>query len=469
MVHKTHLSLSEWLNGAPWDIEQFYQQYSASGLGDAPRTVEDFSVLLAELQQHPLVRRRQVGSSYLGQPLWLYSIGQGPISVFAWSQMHGNEPVSTAALLDAVCMLLNDEEDTLWKDWSRLMTFHFLPMLNPDGADANTRHNAQSIDINRDASALQSPEGRVLHQCLLNLKPDYAFNMHDQSRFYTAQGSGLPSVMAVLTPPANSGGTVTPARARAARVLSHVLGYLPSSLQDYLSRYRSPYSSRAFGDFASSKGISCMLLESGYLGGDQTRSVPRKVVAMTVLAALDGILTYHHDNDVNYRDDAYWQLPLNVDDERVDVLIQHLQVAPDGSENFAVDVGINRSDVSPNGVVDIGDLRHLNGFVGIDARGLSFRAAEKVTLDEPVTLSQETYLEYLRQGQGLFCGESSLLNNTSGWPAIWQQKTGSDASVSGPTLGNQQVWFIANKSLRYAVLGDTVIDLERGESLNQYI
>ena len=37
-----------------------------------------------------------------------------------------------------------------------------IPMLNPDGAEAGIRFNAQDIDINRDSRRLETPEGRAL-------------------------------------------------------------------------------------------------------------------------------------------------------------------------------------------------------------------------------------------------------------------------------------------------------------------
>ncbi len=60
-------------------------------------------------------------------------------------------------------------------------TLHFIPMLNPDGAEAVMRYNAQGIDINRDARRLATPEGRALRRAVETVKPQFGFNMHNQN------------------------------------------------------------------------------------------------------------------------------------------------------------------------------------------------------------------------------------------------------------------------------------------------
>ena len=61
------------------------------------------------------------------------------------------------------------------------LTLHVVPMLNPDGAERFQRRNAQSIDINRDALRLQTPEGRALKALRDRLNPAVGFNLHNQS------------------------------------------------------------------------------------------------------------------------------------------------------------------------------------------------------------------------------------------------------------------------------------------------
>ena len=79
-----------------------------------------------------------------------------------WSQMHGDEPTATAALFDVFEYLRRHGDDPVVRRILSALTLHAIPMLNPDGAERFQRRNAQSIDINRDALRLQTPEGRVL-------------------------------------------------------------------------------------------------------------------------------------------------------------------------------------------------------------------------------------------------------------------------------------------------------------------
>ena len=82
--------------------------------------------------------------------------------VLLWSQMHGDEPTATAALFDIFEFLRRHRDDPTVRDILSSLTLHVVPMLNPDGAERFQRRNAQSIDINRDALRLQTPEGRTL-------------------------------------------------------------------------------------------------------------------------------------------------------------------------------------------------------------------------------------------------------------------------------------------------------------------
>ena len=58
-------------------------------------------------------------------------------------------------------------------------------MLNPDGAEAYTRVNAQGIDLNRDVIDVKALESQVLQQVLKKVNPQYCFNLHDQRTIFS--------------------------------------------------------------------------------------------------------------------------------------------------------------------------------------------------------------------------------------------------------------------------------------------
>jgi murein tripeptide amidase MpaA len=82
--------------------------------------------------------------------------------VLLWSQMHGDESTATSALFDLFEYIRAHRQDAAVRGILSSLTLHVIPMLNPDGAERFQRRNVQSIDINRDALRLQTPEGRML-------------------------------------------------------------------------------------------------------------------------------------------------------------------------------------------------------------------------------------------------------------------------------------------------------------------
>jgi murein tripeptide amidase MpaA len=112
-----------------------------------------------------------VGKSFEGRDIRLISVGSGEMKTLLWSQMHGDESTATKAICDIINYLIKtrNEESTL--QIISIFRLLFLPMLNPDGALRNQRRTAQGIDLNRDALALVTPEGRLLKQLQNKLNP----------------------------------------------------------------------------------------------------------------------------------------------------------------------------------------------------------------------------------------------------------------------------------------------------------
>ena len=73
-------------------------------------------------------------------------------------------------------------------------------MLNPDGAEAVKRFNAQGIDINRDARRLSTPEGRALRKAVETIKPEFGFNLHNQHARTSVGRPPKPAAVSVLAP-----------------------------------------------------------------------------------------------------------------------------------------------------------------------------------------------------------------------------------------------------------------------------
>ncbi|MCV5179722.1 M14 family zinc carboxypeptidase, partial [Escherichia coli] len=83
----------------------------------------------------------QVGLSQLQREIYQIEWGNGPLKVFLWSQMHGDEPTATSALVDLFAILQSNRESEWAGKISSSLTLRAVPMLNPDGADLYQRRN----------------------------------------------------------------------------------------------------------------------------------------------------------------------------------------------------------------------------------------------------------------------------------------------------------------------------------------
>src|SRR5215204_1433747 len=106
------------------------------------------------------VRVAEVGRSIAGREIYQAEFGRGPLKVFLWSQMHGDEPTATSALIDLFSIFQKNRDKEWVKRIEEKLTIRAVPMLNPDGAEAFVRRNLQGLDINRDAVDLKSPEAQ---------------------------------------------------------------------------------------------------------------------------------------------------------------------------------------------------------------------------------------------------------------------------------------------------------------------
>ena len=229
---------------------------------------------------------KKVGTSIEGKSISLISVGTGPTSVFLWSQMHGDEPTATQAIFDILNFLDSDDFTSEKEEILSKLTLHFLPMLNPDGAELFTRRNALGIDINRDALALQSPEGKILKKVRDSLDADFGFNLHDQSTYYNAERTEKPATISYLAPAYNYEKEINEVRGNAMKIIVFMNKVIQKYAPGQVGRYNDDFEPRAFGDNIQKWGTSAILIESGGFSNDPEKQEIRKLNYVSILSAI---------------------------------------------------------------------------------------------------------------------------------------------------------------------------------------
>ncbi len=326
-----------------------------------------------------LFRVAEEGVSSEGRPIPLLLAGTGPTTVLLWSQMHGDEPTATVALLDVLNYLGAMRETPAIQSLLSKLTLAVIPMLNPDGAERTRRTNAQGIDINRDALRLQTPEGRFLKAVRDRLEPAVGYNLHNQGPNTLAGPAGVQAAIALLAVPFDEAFTENDGRRTTKRLAVLVRDLLQPWTPGRVSRYDMEYTARAFGDSMTRWGTPTLLIESGGFAA----AGPEESAALVRLnfVALLGTLAALADGSVaNVDAKAYDAIPLNVRDRLFDVLVRNAVVIGGGGlPPYLADVGWNVPPARPGftgpavgrsrggAVLELGDLDTYRGKTEVDA------------------------------------------------------------------------------------------------------
>ncbi len=351
-----------------------YENYKETSIKNRRFKHADIQPLITSLKSDKDFQITDLGSSIEGRSISMISIGKGKTNILLWSQMHGDESTATMAIFDIFNYLKKN------KAILQNIKLHFIPMLNPDGAERFTRRNAIGIDLNRDAVQLQSPEAVILKDVRDSLHADFGFNLHDQSKYYNAERTDKPATISYLAPAYNYEKTINTTRANAMKIIVEMNKIIQQYAPGQVGRYSDDFEPRAFGDNIQKWGTSTILIESGGYPNDPEKQFIRKLNYVSILAAIHAISTgtYKKTSIKEYE-----KIPRN-DRKLFDLKITNLKF-PYLGRDYSVDLGIiqnerenaKHTDFYYIGQIrDIGDLSTYYGYESLDAKGLKFKIGE---------------------------------------------------------------------------------------------
>src|SRR5262245_12217278 len=326
-----------------------------------------------------LFRMEKVGESVEGRALNLVQAGSGSFPVLLWSQMHGDESTATAALFDIFEFLRRHRQDPTVRDILSSLTLYFLPMLNPDGAERFQRRNAQSIDINRDALRLQTPEGRTLKAVRDRLQPRVGFNLHNQSWRTSVGDPPKPASISLLSVAFDKERSGSEGRTLTKKICAVIRDALEPFASGQIGRYDDEFEVRAFGDNLTLWGTPVVLIETGPWPAAEPDPALVRLNFVAILSALDALAT----GAVNRaRPERYESLPLNASAELYILVRNATVINGAGVPPYLADIGIaaTRRVLQAEGqrqvqitttIDDMGDLRTLGSLRTIDATGMT--------------------------------------------------------------------------------------------------
>jgi len=346
------------------DLEKIFYSCKESNLQHRYITNNDISPLLENLKINFQVDT--IGFSVNKRPVYGVQIGTGNKKVLMWSQMHGNESTTTKVLFDLFNMFSNKESAGLLDD----CTFYFIPILNPDGAHAYTRVNANNVDLNRDAQNLSQPESKILKKVFDAFNPDYCFNLHGQRTIFSAGNANASATLSFLAPAQDKECTVTSNRQKAMELIAGMNTLLQQYIPKQVGIYDDAFNINCVGDTFQSQNVPTILFEAGHFANDYNREVVRKYLFMSMVTALNLIVNKHDTLGVDYH--AYFNIPEN---EKLfyDIIIRKAKIINDGSESI-MDLAFQFEEGLKDGKIyftpmlkDFGDLSKFYGHEVIEA------------------------------------------------------------------------------------------------------
>ncbi len=261
-----------------------------------------------------------------GRPIYRLEYGnpESENRILVWSQMHGDESTATRALMDIFDFLEGTKDDQLSPqeraEAKKLRTLlqenayiHFIPMMNPDGANLFQRATTTvaseyhpwvkpgvQIDLNRDAGNMEAPESKLLWRAYGDLLPNWGFNLHDQSIQTGVTGYDTPASITLLSPGINFPKHFNDARLRATGVVAGINALVQEERPNAVGRYSDDWGSQYFGDSFTMAGVGVILIETGGSKLDPEKVTLRRTNFKAILRGLAEIASANYaENDIS--------------------------------------------------------------------------------------------------------------------------------------------------------------------------
>lgn len=308
----------------------------------------------------------EIGRSAHGRPLRLFRWGQGPTRVLLWSRTHGDEPTGTMALADLLHLLARSDEERVGR-WAQTLTILALPMLNPDGAAAFQRENAQGIDVNRDSRSRWSPEMQVLERVRALHQPAFALTLHDQDIKVRVGDSDRIAAISLQAPSVDERLGDNDARLTAKRLCVAIHDALGALVEGHVARYPDTYDPKICGIHFQQQGTSTVLIETGWWPDDPELQFLRYVNFSALVAAMDAIAHRRFPDASRYE-----QMPKNNRDVHA-LLVRGATILVPGLEPYRADLGATAElplDPEAGTVTAVGNLSDSTGLCTLSAEGL---------------------------------------------------------------------------------------------------
>ncbi len=346
------------------EIKPLFLKYKEANLLHRYITNKHIEPLLNSLGDHAIVEI--IGKSVLDNPIYGLKIGEGNKRILMWSQMHGNESTTTKALFDLLNTLLDTR--TSLKNILETCTLYIIPILNPDGAEAYTRVNANKVDLNRDAQNLSQPESQVLRRIFESFKPHFCFNLHGQRTIFSAGNTNKSATLSFLAPAQDNACTITPNR----KVAMEVIGVMNDTLQKIIPNqvgvYDDAFNLNCVGDTFQNENIPTILFEAGHYKDDYGREMTRELIYISYISSL----IYIANNTITGSHyEVYLKIPEN-EKYFYDVIIRNAKVGNHKINDIAIQYQEKLINNKIEFIPKIEKIENLDAFFGhkeIDANG----------------------------------------------------------------------------------------------------